>query len=67
MMMNQAPAQHESISTHVGDSCRACGEHLSEPHAPHCPIGIATEAALEAQDDTVMLADLQTRAQRRLR
>ena len=49
------------------DCCQRCGEHFSDPHAPECEVGAEYEAALAAQDDTAMLADLEARAERRLR
>ncbi len=35
----------------LDNRCRACGEHLAEPHAPQCPLGVAAGLREEADSN----------------
>lgn len=45
----EAGAPATGIGYDPADRCRACGEHIADPHAPECPATVAATLREEAQ------------------
>lgn len=48
MWEEAGPAGSPVIGHDTADRCRACGEHVADPHAPQCPAAVATGLRADA-------------------